>query len=105
MLNKKYEKQQREYEKRRLWLATMWLLGASYRQLGAFEGVSHSSIVQSVNKVLPPGNRMLMRILTQTTPEAIEWYHNVFFSPTDLPYESPRTLASWLISTHPYPGD
>lgn len=97
-----------QYHKRRLKLTTMWLLGASYRQLAAMESVSAQSIYQSIDKTMDVEQRNKNRILIRLTHTAFSWYWERYDEviSNDEKYASYPTLAAnHLYNNHPFSGD
>lgn len=84
----------------RLWLATAWLLGASFAQLGRDKRVTKQSVMSQVDKVLPIEEREKGRISgIALTLEALSEYKVAFFENVDtLTDMTPQEAASWLLS-------
>lgn len=86
---------------RPLWLVAAYLLGASLRQLALLHGVQHTTILQSINKVMPGPERAMKRIKFTMTFEALSEYHHQYYSYLDDVrfLKQPLKVAEWLNNT------
>jgi len=102
------DKDRPDYDKvRRHWLAAAWLLGASYRQLGAVHGVARQTIMDIVWRALPEApsrnravaqmsneklshlrvffNKHVERLIDLSIHEAAQWmYDNLDYTEGDM---------------------
>ena len=96
----------RNFAIKRLWLASAWLMGASYRQLGVLHDVTHNTILQSVNKAIPVEDRKGKRLRFSMKPSELVWYREQFQQNVqELRDMQPLQAGAWLLSHKPYPGD
>lgn len=91
----------------RLWLATAWLLGASFAQLARDKGVTKQSIMVQVDKILPKEEREGGRVSgIALSLEAMSEYKVIFFENiTVLTDFTPKEAALWLLSNTSLDGD
>lgn len=83
----------------RLWLATAWMLGASFSMLAKDKGVTKQSIMNQVDKLIPVDERARGRIGGALSFEAMSEYKVMFFENLDtLGDLSPKEAAGWLIN-------
>jgi hypothetical protein len=84
----------------RLWLATAWLLGATFAQLARDKGVTKQSVMVQVDKLLPLEERKAGRMSGMALSlEALSEYKVKFFESigtiTDF---TPKEAALWLLT-------
>jgi hypothetical protein len=86
---------------RPLWLATAWLLGASYTALAMLHGVSPQAIQQSVYRIIPRAeDRHSHRLGFRLSSESIRAYQAMFYSHiTTLRTLSPINAAKFLLAS------
>lgn len=82
----------------RLWLATAWMLGASFSMLAKDKGVTKQSIMNQVDKLIPVDERAKGRVSGSLTFEAMSEFKVAFFENLDtLVSMAPKEAAAWLI--------
>lgn len=83
----------------RLWLATAWLLGASFAQLARDKGVTKQSVMVQVDKLLPIEERRGGRVSgIALSLEALSEYKVMFFeNVSTLTDFTPKEAALWLL--------
>lgn len=83
---------------RRLWMAGVWLLGASFRQIADFHEITSQTVIASMSRVLPQPGRMMLRIGKGPMPlEHIPVYRRVFETNKKLlATMEPLAIAEWL---------
>ena len=88
-----------KHHDQRLWLATAWLLGASFAQLARDKGVTKQSIMNQVDKMIPQEERAAGRIGGAVSLEGMSEYKVMFFENLDTLRDlNPKEAATWLIS-------
>jgi hypothetical protein len=96
---KKLVQVQDKHHDNRLWLATAWLLGASFSMLAKDKGVAKQSIMNQVDKLIPVEERAKGRIGGMMSYEALSEYKVAYFEHVDeLRSLSPKEAAGWLIT-------
>jgi len=79
------------------WLATAYILGASYRMLGQMHSVTHQTIVQCVKKHLNTVELRNARLGFMLEPERISEYHTKYYeNKAVLSKMPPHAAAEWL---------
>lgn len=80
------------------WMATAWILGASFRMLAKLHGISAPTVVQVIDRFLESGKRNGMRLGYQLTPDKISEYHaNYYNNKLLLSKLSVVAAAVWLM--------
>lgn len=83
----------------RLWLATAWMLGASFSMLAKDKGVTKQSIMNQVDKLIPVDERAKGRVGGNLSFEAMGEYKVKYFSNLDQFGDmGPKEVAAWLIN-------
>lgn len=83
---------------RRFWIATAWLLGASWRQLASGYGITPQTTMNIASRILPVQTRQGIRLSKELSLEKLSTYFRKF---TDNTHEllglTPLQAAQWLL--------
>lgn len=94
---------------RRKTVAALWVLGASYSQLGMLYGVTRPTIRDQVLKEITPTSKRVYSATTlkdRMSFDAVSWYREKLDANQDkVAAWSADQLVNWLLAEHPYTGD
>lgn len=88
-----------KFHDNRLWMATAWLLGASFPMIAREKGVAKQSVMQAIDKLLPVETRRQGRLGAINSLEVMSEYKVKFFENiTTLTDMTPQEAAQWLLA-------
>lgn len=85
--------------RRGLWMISVWLIGASWRQLARFHNVAPQTAMSVADRHLTSKERQILRLRSEMSLEALDTYHKSFTANVDmLSTMSPFEVANWLLT-------
>lgn len=83
---------------RRLWFASAWLAGASWRQLARLHDVAPQTIMSIVDRIMVSSERQPLRLKAEMSLESLSAYHASFIKNSDkFSLMTPQQVAQWLL--------